>query len=393
MRLRFPVDLGTGEVEARQTTIDLIDRWWEEFARRADDLDAMFSGSRRFDLPGWMADHLGPIHPQLMWEYGPAVRAPGHRLVITPESRYHLGPLVDEILARAPRIEAWEFYPHRLRESPETAEATVNARTGGTLRDVTIAVSTGEHNLIDLDFTSAGARADDVAFVATESLLGEDVLDTWIGEITTTPPQRRLSLRRGGDQRAERIPVADLAPSVDRQRSSILSGIPDRPHAEWPEDSTEWTLFQRTAEQSDDFPGRTDLITGLTLDPPLWAATFTSRFHSSRFSTGGETFCFVKIDGIDGLAGSEFDDRGAIEDALDETLRTARSGCVIGAGTGLRYSYVDLALTDLDAGLEATRERLARGRVPRRSWIQFPDMGWTDEWIGIHPDTPAPPMR
>lgn len=114
MRWKFPVDLTREEREARQETIVLIDQWWEEFAARVDDLNVMFGGGKAFDLPAWMADHLGAVHPHLMWEFGPAVRAPGHRLVVTPESRYHLAPLVGEVLARAPRLEGWEFYPHRL---------------------------------------------------------------------------------------------------------------------------------------------------------------------------------------------------------------------------------------------------------------------------------------
>jgi hypothetical protein len=393
MRWRFTEDLGAAEIESRRVMIDLIDRWWHEFADRTEDLNAMFTGGQAFDLPAWMSDHLGAIHPELMWEYGPAVHGPGHRLVITPESRYHLAPLVDEILAQAPQLAGWEFYPHRLRESLEHAEATVNARTGGTLRDVAVAVSTGNHHLIDLEFVASGVRAEHDAFVATEALLGEATLNTWIGEITTTSPKRRLGLRRGRDAPGKRVPIADLANAVEQQQHSILSGVAARPHAEWPEDGTEWSLFQLTAAQDDDYPGRADLVTGLTIDPALWKASLAGRFHSSRFTRSSETFCYVKIDGIDGLTGSEFDDRGAIEDALDRMLRADGFGCVIGAGTGLRYSYVDLALTDLDAGLSATRARLAQGGLPRRSWIQFLDMEWSHEWIGIHPDTPAPPVR
>ena len=392
MRWRFVEGLGAEEAEARQATADLIDRWWDAFAGKAADLNVMFGGGQAFDLPAWMSDHLGAVHPHLMWEYGPAVHGPGHRLVITPESRYHLAPLVDEILGRAPRIEGWEFHPHRLPESLEHAEAIVNARTGGTLRDVTVAVSTGDHHLIDLEFTASGARAEHDAFIATEALLGEATLNTWIGEITTTNPKRRLGLRRGRDTPAQRIPIAGLANAVERHRDSILSEVAEIPHAEWPGEGTEWSLFQVTADQSDDYPGRADLVTGLTLDPALWKASLAGRFDSSRFSRSGETFCYVKIDGTDGLTGSEFEDRGAIEDALDEMLRSGGLGCVIGAGTGLRYSYVDLALTDLDAGLSAARARLAQGAVPRRSWIQFLDMEWAREWIGIHPDTPTPPL-
>lgn len=207
---------------------------------------------------------------------------------------------------------------------------------------------------------------------------------------------RSRRLHRGGDRvyagAAATIPSG--SPSPTWREPSTSNGTPSRlrSRTEWPEESIEWSLFQLSAEQSDEYPERSDLITGLTLDPALSNATLTGRFHSSRFSRSGERFCYVKIDGVGGLTGSEFDDRGAIEEALDELLRAEGAGCVIGAGTGLRYSYIDLALTDLDNGLAVARARLARGGLPRRSWIQFLDMGWTREWIGIHPDTAPPPM-
>jgi hypothetical protein len=72
-----------------------------------------------------MVDTLQAIHPSLMWEYGSAMRQPGHRLVITPESRRFLRPMVRTILERAPKIAGWEFYPYRLAETAElTPELT-----------------------------------------------------------------------------------------------------------------------------------------------------------------------------------------------------------------------------------------------------------------------------
>jgi len=58
-----------------------------------------------------------------MWEYGPAVRTKGHRLVITPESRKDFRQLVRTILDRAPDLPGWEFYPYRLAEDLEQARS------------------------------------------------------------------------------------------------------------------------------------------------------------------------------------------------------------------------------------------------------------------------------
>ena len=111
------------------------------------------------------------------------------------------------------------------------------------------------------------------------------------------------------------------------------------------------------------------------------------------FSRCGETFCYIKIDGSEGLDEEKFADKAQIEDALDEVLRPDRLGCQIGGGSGLRYSYIDLALADLERGIDVVRKRLQKGNVPRRSWIQFFDADLAAEWVGIYDDSPPPPIE
>ena len=91
----------------RDTVHARIDARWEAFVSKRDDLDALFSGKVQWDLPGWMAQHLGAIDPALCWEFGGARNTEGHRLVITPESARHLRPLVDTVLERAPKFAGW----------------------------------------------------------------------------------------------------------------------------------------------------------------------------------------------------------------------------------------------------------------------------------------------
>ena len=73
-------------------------------------------------------------------------------------------------------------------------------------------------------------------------------------------------------------------------------------------------------------------------------------------------------------------------------LRPDQLGCTIGGGTGLRYSYIDLALTDVPRSAEIIRRVLQEGNIPKRSWLQFFDCEWRQEWIGIWDDSPPPPM-
>ncbi len=367
-----------------------IDAWWSAFAKKTEDLTGLFSQRIKWDLPAWMERHLQAIHPKLMWEYGPAAKGKGHRLVITPESARHLRPLTAAILDKAPTIPGWEFYGYRLPESVEMAEQTVSARTSGSLEDVGVEVQVGEFHLIDLLYRSPRTSGEDDeqarndAFVATETLLGEEVLDKWIGGIEVGPLTKRKSS-------SKLLPLNRLTETVDALIHGIRDQLSGLPHSEWVDD-TEWSGIELKPEEVDDYPRCDDLLVAITGNLPLWQAAHRGvGFFSGRFTRCGETFCYVKLDGSEGLEGSQFEDRASIEEALDEALKKTRAGAAIGGGTGLRYSYVDLALADLRGGIEIVRRVLQKGRIPNRSWVLFFDADLVAEWVGIYDDTPPPP--
>ncbi len=388
------------EAAQHQSVLASIDRWWREFQSKTDDLDAMFSNRRQWDLPEWMMTHLGAIHPSLMWEFGPALDCEGHRLVITPESDHFLRPLTQTVLQRAPKIAGWEFYGYRLPEDLESAQRTVEARTGGDLKDVQVRVKRGDSHRVDLLFVSPRTtNADDEqalndAFVATETLLGEQCLDQWIGAVEVAPSQKRGLASMLGISKpvVGLIPLQRLKETVESVIGSILDQLSPQPHFQWIEDA-QWTLWEMQPEEADDYPAQLDLMVGKSAHKDFWSAAHgPGLFYSERFSRCGETFCYVKIDGTSGLDLQEFGDKSEIEDALDATLIEQGLGCHIGGGTGARYSYIDLALTDLNRGIRAVRERLQQGNIPRRSWILFFDSDLSAEWIGIYDDSPPPPM-
>ena len=138
-------------------------------------------------------------------------------------------------------------------------------------------------------------------------------------------------------------------------------------------------------------PERYDLLTCVTCNSDLVAATFSNApFYSDRYSRCGETFCYLKIDGknADDMG---FQDREDMEEAARYALEAEDTGAVIGSGTGLRYTYIELALTDVKRGIASLRRAMAEGNVSRRSWILFHDAHLAAEWIGIYDDSPTPP--
>jgi hypothetical protein len=210
-------------------------------------------------------------------------------------------------------------------------------------------------------------------------LLGEQRLDTWIGLIEV---KRRESVSA--------VPLARLQAQVSKTIETVQARLPQKPLAEIPDGELRWTMWKLEPRTRADCPEQTDLFVRRSMLPGMWqAAHFGAAFFSERFSRQRETFCYVKLDGKEGIEGEVFANK--TEDALDTALRAAGFGAVVGGGTGLRYSYVDLPLADIDGGIAVVREVLSAGKVPKRSWILFFDAVFAGEWVGLYVDTPPPP--
>jgi hypothetical protein len=387
MRWKFFTPGEHPDEDARRAVISAqIDAWWEAFAAKAEGLDRMFNGREEWDLVAWMEQTLQRIDARLMWEFGPGGSG-GHRLVITPEADYHLRPLVDEILSRAPTLPGWSFFAHRRAESVEQMTLAIKNRTGAEPAFTGVGLKTGECNRIDLSFQFPRAFLDKQrdlartqAFLAAESLLGEDLSTDWVGvldavaEVAQPLPAgalRRAFIMLGAEQRS-RIPAQ---PFLDRLESLA------------------WTEIDLKPKKQEDYLHRYDLGAAVTCAPDLWRNAHSSQlFWSGRFSRSGETFCYLKIDRGGPLRRSAVGKRIKLEDALNQALRPGRLGCVIGGGSGRRYNYIDLALLEVRAAADAIRGVLQRGGLKtRRAWLLFFDDALSAEWIGMWPDSPAPP--
>jgi len=77
----------------------------------------------------------------------------------------------------------------------------------------------------------------------------------------------------------------------------------------------------------------------------------------------------------------------------DTGRAAASSGTLRGPPSAMEsIPYFDLALLDAERGIDILREVLRGGNIHRRSWILFFDDSLAEEWIGIWPDSPEPPM-
>lgn len=390
MRWLFFDQANVAEAAEHQRTIERIDAWWSEFQKNTKRIDQLFRQQTNWDLAAWMNEHLESIAAGLMWEFGPAVGIDGHRLVITPEASHHLRPLAAEVVARAPKVPGWEFYSWRLPDGPDMVAEMVNARVGCDFEDVTVAVQAGEENRIDLrfrwpEFPAEENNAMHAAVVATETLLGEELLDKWVGIIEP------LDAEQADESGLTFLPLDRVFDTFEAVRNSLLDQLPAVPWAV-DEENDKWALMQREATSADDYAGRDDMITSVTCNPDIISASFGGRvFASERFGRSGEVFAYVKIDGSD-PGEMKYGDREEMEAAVQVALEQANIGGLIGGGQGLRYCYVEFATTNMLRAVDVIREALQSGKVPKRSWILFHDSSHAAEWIGIYSDSPEPPM-
>jgi hypothetical protein len=361
-----------------------IDSWWRAFVAAAPKLDDYFHGDCRWDLAGWMRENLGVVDERIMWEFGPGTGGCGQRLVLTPEAEHRLRPLVDVVLARAPKLDGWEFHAHRLAEDLTEALRTVAERTSVEFYGWQAHADLTDEGLIDVVLSppfalSEKEEARAAAPLLVESLVGEELMDLWIGDI-------EIGSHTGSG------PLGDLAPIVRALVEAQRARLPRLPYWRRAREGP-WTLLRlapRTGQS--DFAGQQDMLIAKTMDLDLWKALHGQRpFQSRRFSRSGELMATLKIDGAGCLPGDGVVDKASIEDAIADTLEPLKLGGQIGGGTGLRYSYIDLALTNVEAAMDALCPVLRAARLPRRTWLLFFDADLGDEWIPLWDDSPAPP--
>ena len=409
MRWDFPDPSNSEERGQREQITAAMDQWWQAFIANKENLQAAFSagGQGTFDVAGFTNAHLNPIVEGLCWEYGRAIRKDGHRLVVTPEGDHHLVPLVRELLRRAPELPDWEFYPGRLPEPPEmafnVAQQIARFKAAG---DVYVRASLGEFRRVNLQFHIANAKGNEQSaqhwmFRAVEQMLGEEILNHWLGVIELAPPQPIVKRLFGGKP-AGVVSPERLKPTVDALISASRDQLPNPPpraiaQKDYDDPRLSWYTFKREPDAGlSDYPDREDIFVIATCEPELAQAQANDNlFYSARFSRTGETFAYLKLDrsGDDASGVAPADARGAIEEAVNATLGEHRVGCTTGGGTGVMYAYIDLALNDVRRAIPVLRDLLQRRRVNERSWLLFFDPELAEEWMGIYDTTRPPPTR
>lgn len=284
----------------------------------------------------------------------------------------------------------------RFRELPPFDEALAALRSDGVeLSHARARAGFSRGHLLDLVLldpafeSSRDERARQIADRAADSLFGSQLVDDWIGSIDIAPLPRGGPLKVVGDESEPTLPLAELQSAVLAAIDGLLAGLPDAPHHARAA-AGEWTLFELEPGRADDFAAQNDLVLATTSVPELLKAFLQGLpMYSGRFSRHGEQYCYLKLDS--GGRGDEqrLAERSALEDAINAALVKAQAGCVVGNGLGLRYSYVDLAIADLERAAPILRKCV--DGVADCAWLLFCDTDRAGDWLALRDGSPPPP--
>jgi hypothetical protein len=314
-------------------------------------------------------------------------------------------PLAELLLAQAPPAVGCALALGRMALPLVDALAEVKESHALELDGATPRAGFGRGHLLEVTLGIPGGSGSESEQNAAENLvralLGDRVFETWIGAVHATPAPRRSSLRVL-DINAPRttLQLHELFDTVAAAVLGVLQGLPEHARAEtnFAEPSAgkvggvdqdpraDWTLLE--TEPLDDASGlrKNDLVLASTCTPELLRCYLDgSPCASRRFSRAGEIYVFVSYEDDARTMHARVARRAALEAALGEAV--AGVGAVTGVGFGVRTTYVDFALCDLETGLARLVAKLKAQGAPARTFIQFFDSELADEWLSIWPDS------
>lgn len=384
-RWKFAEKKFADEYNGKMGRMARADVFAEAFERDAVALAKALDESKTSFIVDWVGKYLPPINSNLRWEAGPGPQPNTYEFTVTCEQHRELQQIVDAIIRKTKRknIKNWQFFGFRRAMPPNLVEKAFVARGGGKVPSFKVEVKTDIDKSIALTFISKDFSGDNIrkdlgsASLLIELILGEDNLNHWVGSVATKKAK--------GNPKAGSV-VGDATAfrrAFDKEKNAVVSRLPAKLY--WELKPPEQQALVRFAPRGVGAERKT-LITWL---PGFERAAGSNLFSYQRFSKNREVFCYLKARGVGELVLPE--KREAIEKTIDQELRTAKVGCMVGAGSGTMESiYIDLCLPSIDNALPKLKELCATLKLPKSTRIRFYDPEWRYEWVGMFDETPPP---
>jgi hypothetical protein len=286
--------------------------------------------------------------PGLAWTLCPGRDEQGLGLALSPEGDRHRRLLTGWVAERHPELGGLDLFPakpanpsadswilglddHELRAEQFRVDAQIDAAHG--------AVDVRLHHPVFADCderTRAWA-----AFLWLDEALGEDLVMRGVGTIETTDEAAGPDAVDGRQLRARVRALVQEA-----------GGDPDLPPA------GSFSMVRIPEGTARDGAFRADARFGTTRFVPLLSLWIDEEAADPLAPLGaGYAALGFPLDRLE--EGRAADQRGEIEDAIDEALQAAAAGCVLGGLFGPRLAYVDLLTLCPEAAENAVRAALA----------------------------------
>ena len=292
-----------------------VQRFWNWYAGVAPRFSQTIDEAKCPTLANEVNAKVDELIPGFAWVFGPGENSIGHSFTLTGEGNLHRQLLASYWLAQAPNLPGWTFYAARQPGSIKGQYIEIGSRRFDPLEFwITPFVNRDEKKL---DITVWHPRFDEmpegnrwtILFLFLDEVLGEYGTQQWIGEIKLDPT--RL---------ADSMPLEEMAEFLKRIQAE--HGWKKLPPGE------SGVVYK--CEQHTRFL-RGDIAIGTTMHPRLINEYLKAEGELEDPLKGtGADYVFVAFDSSILPAGREADARGKIEDALDQALRSAGSGRLLG---------------------------------------------------------------
>ncbi|MEL7496777.1 MAG: hypothetical protein AAFN77_04160 [Planctomycetota bacterium] len=338
-----------------------VAKFWEWYTSVADRFYNVIESGDCPSLAEEVSEQTSALLPGLSWVFGPGENGVGHSFTITGE-----GEVGKQLLARywhqqAPELPNWTFYGSRQPSPPER------------LSD--IAIQVGEQEEVDVENFLVQTDVDEenqiihivawhpnlelvpeehhmqILFLLLDEAMGEFGTQTWIGRIEAKPFEPNERTRSLGK-------LPEYITHVDNYHQ--WQKLP-------PLES--YTLYQ--VNEPVDCP-RGDTIVGSSAVAELIFDFIENdgALEENTFIGTGADLVYLRYDNSIFADGNQADERGNIEDTVNEALEAADSGSVLGGAFGSKYSYSEMILFDGANSRAIVDEELAKLNLQGRYTVE-----------------------
>jgi hypothetical protein len=275
------------------------------------------------------------------------------------------------------------------------ALAQVRSRSGVQLDKARTRSGFARGHLLDIVVYVPGGKGTpdetDAAEELVRLLVGEELFERWVGRVSATPTMRggALTVLNTNAEERSALPIETLPDTVRAAIAGLKQGLALLPEPS-AANNEDWLLFELEPEPARDFAAQDDLVVCSTRVPELKKCFLRGEpFFSGRFSNSGALFTYLKYDSPERTTLARLAERARFEDALARALSPEQVR-LVGLGLGLRYSYLDLAVTDADCVREQLLPALCAAEITKRAWLLFCDSELDREYLALYPDSPEP---